>query len=92
MTQEFAETIGMQALAWLAGNDELLPVFLGATGAGLAALRERAGDPDLLVSVLDFLCMDDEWVAAFTAAAGLAPDQPLTAKMVLSGAAGMHWT
>lgn len=34
-----AETLGLKALAWLAGNDELLPVFLGATGASEADLR-----------------------------------------------------
>ncbi|MGR3363688.1 MAG: DUF3572 family protein, partial [Maritimibacter harenae] len=36
MKQEQAETIGLQALGWLAGNDELMPVFLGSTGGDLA--------------------------------------------------------
>ena len=31
--QEAAETVALQVLSWLAGNDELFPVFLGATGA-----------------------------------------------------------
>lgn len=92
MTQEFAETIGMQALAWLAGHDELLPVFLGATGASLDEMKARAGDPDLLMSVLDFVCMNDVWISDFTASAGLKPEQPLAARQILSGAAGMHWT
>lgn len=65
MTRDFAETIGLQALAWLVGNDELLPVFLGATGASLAEIRDGASDPDVLSGILDFLCMDDEWVFAF---------------------------
>lgn len=92
MKQDFAETIGMQALAWLAGHDELLPVFLGATGAGLDEIKARAGDPDLLASVLDFVCMDDAWISDFTASAGLSRDQPMMARQILSGAAGMHWT
>lgn len=92
MTQEFAETIALQALGWLAGHDELLPVFLGATGISLAALRSSAGNPEVLVSVLDFVCLDDQWIAAFAGHAGLAPSDPYTAKQVLSGASSMNWT
>jgi len=65
MQQNSAETIALQALGWLAGNDALLPVFLGATGASEADLRERATEPEFLGAVLDFLMMDDAWVVAF---------------------------
>jgi hypothetical protein len=90
--QEFAETVGLQALGWLVGHDELLPVFLGATGVGLDELKARAGEPDLLISVLDFLCMDDAWVAEFCAAAELPPEAPLQARQALPGGAAVHWT
>ena len=33
--------IGLQAVAWLAGEDELLPVFLGSTGASEREFREN---------------------------------------------------
>ena len=62
MQRESAETVGVQALGWLAGNDELLPVFLGSTGASLDDLRAGAGDAAFLGSVLDFVMMDDAWV------------------------------
>ena len=44
LSPEAAETLALQALAWLVSNDELLPVFLGATGASEADLRARAGE------------------------------------------------
>ncbi|WP_372571408.1 DUF3572 domain-containing protein [Ruegeria jejuensis] len=87
-----AETLALRALAWLVGNDELLPVFLGSTGADEAQLRENAGDPDFLLSVLDFLMMDDAWIVAFCDACAVPYDQPMQARAALAGEAGMHWT
>ena len=55
MRQEQAETVAVQALGWLAGNDDLLPVFLGATGSSAEDLRAQAAEPGFLLSVLDFL-------------------------------------
>ena len=91
MTGEAAETIGLQALGWIAGNDELLPVFLGATGAGLAEVRTRAAEPEFLAAVLDFLMLDDAWVMGFCGAAGLPCDTPRAARAALPGAAVEDW-
>ena len=92
MTPETAEEIAIAALAWLAGNDELCPVFLGSTGAAAADLRAQADDPAFLASVLDFVTMDDAWVVAFCDMVGLAYDQPLRARQALPGAEQVHWT
>ncbi|TMV83360.1 DUF3572 family protein [Thioclava sp. BHET1] len=92
MGQEAAETLALQALGWLVGNDELLPVFLGATGAELSMLRARAQDADFLLSVLDFLLMDDLWVVAFCEASGQAYQAPQEARQRLAGPSAMHWT
>lgn len=92
MQQDLAETIGLKALAWLAGNDELLPVFLGSTGAGEADLRARAADPAFLGAVLDFISMDDAWVIAFCDQAGLAYTDPMAARLALPGGGQVHWT
>lgn len=48
-----AEVLGIKALGWLAANEELLPVFMGASGASLSDLRDRAQDPNFLGAVLD---------------------------------------
>lgn len=92
MNEQQAEVIAIQALGWLAANDELFPVFLGATGADAATVRNRAQDPDFLGSVLDFLTMDDAWVMAFCHNAGLAYDRPLAARRALPGGGEVHWT
>ena len=92
LSQEAAETIALKALAWLVGNDDLLPVFLGASGASEADIREQAQDPDFLRSVLDFLLMDDAWVMAFCAAEGLDNMTPMQARAAFPGGAEMHWT
>ena len=91
-SQDFAETIGLQCLAWLVGNEDLLPVFLGATGASEGDLKLRAGDPEFLGSVLDFLMMDDAWVIAFCEAHGLPNEAPMRARMALPGGAQVNWT
>ncbi len=92
MRREYAETLGLRALAWLAGNDELLPVFLGSTGASVADLRDRAAEPEFLGSVLEFLMMDDAWVVAFCDAEGLDYQAPAEARAALPGGSTMHWT
>ncbi|MFW8634429.1 DUF3572 domain-containing protein [Cribrihabitans pelagius] len=92
LSADKAETLALTALAWLAANDELLPVFLGATGASEADLRARAAEPEFLGSVLDFLTMDDAWVMAFCDAQGLAYEMPMQARMALPGGAQVNWT
>lgn len=92
MSQESAEVIGLQALSWLAANDELLPVFLGASGASEADFRERMQDPDFLGSVLDFILMDDAWVKEFCETHSLTNDAPLRARVMLPGGEQVHWT
>ena len=92
MKQEVSETIGLQALAWLAGNEELLSVFQGATGSCAQDFRERTQDPEFLGSVLDFLMMNDNWVIEFCDANDLGYDQPMLARQSLPGGEQMNWT
>ena len=92
MKQESAETIGLQALAWLAGNDEIFPVFLGSSGASAADLKARAADPAFLAAVLDFILLDDAWVMGFCDSAGLGYDAPMRARQSLPGGGEVNWT
>ncbi|WP_083097398.1 DUF3572 domain-containing protein [Pseudophaeobacter leonis] len=87
-----AEVIALRALTWLMSNDELLPVFMGTTGAAEADLRANAADPEFLGSLLDFLTMDDAWVVQFCDQAGLSYEVPMMARMALPGGAQVHWT
>ena len=92
MSNDAAETLALQSLAWLAANEELLPVFTGATGSTQSDLRQHAGQPEFLASVVDFLLMDDAWIMACCDAL----NQPYTALMqaraALPGGADVNWT
>jgi hypothetical protein len=90
--EETAELLALQALGWLAGNDELLPQFLSASGASLSDLSGAAQDPAFLASVLDFLLNDDAWVIGFCDATGHTYTEPMTARAYLPGGQATHWT
>ncbi|SMO50168.1 DUF3572 domain-containing protein [Ruegeria faecimaris] len=92
ISAQSAETLALNALAWLVGNDDLLPVFLGSTGASVQDIKDRAAEPEFLGSVLDFLMLDDSWVVEFCDVNSVPYDQPGQARALLSGGAEVHWT
>ncbi len=92
MTSEFAETYALTILSWLVGNEDLLPIFLGATGASGDDLRENANSPEFLGAVLDFVLMDDQWVISATDATGLNPELMSRARQMLPGGEQVNWT
>ena len=81
--QESAESLALQGLAWLAGQDEPFGAFLAQSGSDAAGVRARAAEPELLGSVLDFL---------LSAEAGIAPDAPMRARALLPGGDVPNWT
>lgn len=92
MQKDAAQTIALQALAWIASNDDLFPTFLNATGASLTELRARAGEPLFLAAVLDFLLQEDQWVLDFCRQNGLPPQDLQAARTALPGGELPHWT
>lgn len=90
--QEAAEALGLQALAWLVGNEDLLPVFMNASGVGADDLRAQAADPGFLGAVLDFLMMDDAWVIAFCDTIGAPYERVMQARQTLPGGEQVNWT
>ncbi|WP_415183052.1 DUF3572 domain-containing protein [Phaeovulum sp.] len=92
MRQDIAQTVALQALGWMAADDEVFGAFLGASGATVAEVRARAADPEFLASVLDFLLLRDDWVLGFAESAAMAPDQPMRARMALGGGDMANWT
>ena len=87
-----AEDLAIQALHWLANDQDLIATFLGASGLSPAGLRSEARRPEFLASVLDFILMDDAWVIRFSDAAGLPYDATLAARRALPGGEPPHWT
>ena len=92
MTPERAETIALQALGWLASDDDLCGTFLAASGASPDDMRQRATEPAFLASILGFLTMNDDWIISFCDSVSLSYDQPLRALYALPGAEQVEWT
>lgn len=91
-TQESAEVIALQVLGWLAGDEELLPVFQGSSGASETDLRAGASDPVFLGSVLDFIMMDDAWVVRCCDHLKIDYASLMRARQCLPGGAQVNWT
>ncbi|KPU84100.1 hypothetical protein JI58_05890 [Marinosulfonomonas sp. PRT-SC04] len=92
MNQKQAEIRALSVLTWVVGNEELLPVFLGSTGASESDLRLRVGESEFLASVLDFLMMDDAWVIQYCDGENLPYDTPMRARQSLPGGGDVSWT
>jgi hypothetical protein len=92
MARPQAEALAVQALVWMAGDADLIGRFLAMTGAGPADLRARAGEPEFLGFVLDFLLSDEAALIAFAAAEQIRPDLPMRARAALPGGAVPNWT
>ena len=91
-TERSPEVVALQALAWVAGQDELWQSFLAASGAAPSDVHARAQEPAFLIALLDFLMMEDTWVIDFCQAAGLPYDAPALAREGLPGGQRVHWT
>ena len=65
MAPATAEILGLQALSWLAGDEEALGRFLAASGADGDALRQAAADPAQLGVILEFLLAHEELLVRF---------------------------
>ena len=86
--REQAEVIALRALAWLIADDDLAERFLSLTGCDSETLKQRAGRPEVLGSVLDFLLEDEKTLLDFTQAAEIPPDVIGQARRHLPGVMG----
>jgi hypothetical protein len=82
-----AETLALQALAFIAGDDDRLERFIGLTGIDPGALRQIARDPAGLGAVLDYLLGWEPLLLEFTAAQDLPPESVAAARRRLPGGA-----
>ena len=85
LSVEVAEELAISALAYLAGNPEVLGRFLSLTGIGPADLRAAAREPGFLSGVLEFFLADESLLLAFVEEAQLRPTMVAAARHVLSG-------
>jgi hypothetical protein len=73
-SSDFAQSLAVRALAFIAADSDRLGRFLSLTGLGPDNLRTAAADPAFLGSVLDYLVADEELLVGFAADAGLKPE------------------
>lgn len=92
ISKDAAAVTALRAMEFLAGSDDLLGVFLGATGLDRDALAQQLAEPEFQAAVLDFLLMDDAWVLDFAAFAELPPETVQQARAALPGGGVPHWT
>lgn len=90
--REIAETEALTMLTWLAGHADLFGAFLTSTGADVADVAQKAGQPAFLASVVDFVMTEDAHVMAWAEAAGRAPETALQIRAGLPGGDNWHWT
>jgi hypothetical protein len=64
-TPEQAETLAVNALGYLARSSKGLERLMDLSGLDAAAIRQRAGERDFLVAVLDFLMANEELLVDF---------------------------
>ncbi len=88
MHSDRAESIGVSALLFLAGDMQRLSRFLTMTGVGPAELREQSRAPGMLAAVLDHLMQDESTLLVFCASDGIPPEDIAPARQALAEMAG----
>jgi Protein of unknown function (DUF3572) len=85
LTTEDAELLAIEALGFLAGDDERLGRFLAVTGIGPETLRAAAAQKSFLAQVLGYLMQDESLLLAFSADQSILPDRVAASHRRLSG-------
>ena len=86
MTREWAETVAIQALAFIADEPERLSRFLALTGIGPESLRDAAREPNFLLGVLDHLASNEKMLREFASLADIEPEVVTMARDLLARA------
>ena len=92
MDREIAETRALEVLTWVLSEDDLIQVFMGATGASQNDLRSNTLSHEFLLSILDFVLMDDRRVISCSKFLNIDPSQIQLIRMSLDGGQEVTWT
>ena len=82
-----AEVIAIDALAFIAADDDMLSRFVTLTGLDPSTVRSELQKPAFLHGGMHFLVEDERLLVAFAASAGLKPEQVAAAAQAL----GVRW-
>jgi hypothetical protein len=82
-SQENAEMLAVQALAFIAEDDGRLSGFIASTGIAVQSIRDATRDPDFLAAVLEHMLDDEKLLIAFANSAGIDPAEVARARQAL---------
>jgi hypothetical protein len=80
-----AENLAINALAYIAGEPEVLNRFLALTGLESTDIRKAAAEPGFLAGVLDFLMDHESILLTYATLTDQSPNDFVRARSVLSG-------
>ena len=83
--RQAAETLAIQALAFLAEQPERLSRFLALTGIEPDQIRAAAREPGFFAGVLEHMLSDESLLIAFADSAGINPAEIARARAALGG-------
>jgi len=83
--REAAETLALQAAAFIFADESLMNGFVGLTGADPRDVKENLADPGYLAGVLEYLLSREEELVQFCEAQDINPEAPKRAWVLLSG-------
>ncbi len=87
-----AEECALRMLGFLSAREEAFLDFLAQSGITLGELRARAGEPEVLAAVMDFILGDESLARDFCTDAGMGAEAVMRLRMALPGGAAPHWT
>jgi hypothetical protein len=85
-TPENAEILALEALGWLAGEEDGFQMFMEQSGIDPGTLRQAADSPGMAVAVLDFLLAHEDLLLRFCESASTSPKSLHLARHRLGGA------
>ncbi len=83
-SRDEAETLAINALAFLASRPEALGRFLALTGIGPANLRSAAAEAGFLAGLLDYYLANESMLMEYSGHAGVSPEVVVHARQVLA--------
>ena len=87
LRQERAEVLALQALAFIASDEDLLLRFIALTGMNVDGLRAVAAETGTLIAVMDFIMFDDSLIVRFAEFVNLGPEIAGQIRYALAGPA-----
>jgi hypothetical protein len=84
-SREAAEMLAIQALAFIAEDEERLSAFVSVSGLAPDAIRDAAQEPGFLTGVIEHMLGDENLLIAFADRAGIDPAAVAQARRALGG-------